>query len=199
MSKIVLNVRGAHCSGKTTSVRGFINSHPNHIETAILGGKKTDYTVIEDLNVIVLGRYDQGMCGGVDRYKNGNHVKEAIVYIAQTHNPDWIIYEGIMYSVTFKMADEIADICSRIGYVWESIFLYRDFAEMIDFLEDRNNGKPVNLEAVTLKWERVQAVYQKIISAGRSVKKITVTGMPKKLLENIINEEINGRAAERVC
>lgn len=199
MSKIVLNVRGAHCSGKTTSVRGFINSHPNHIDTAILGGKKTEYTIIEDLNAVVLGRYDQGTCGGCDRYQSGNHVKEAIVYIAQTKNPDWIIYEGIMYSVTFKMADEIADLCAHIGYDWKSLFLFRDYTEMIDFLEHRNNGKPVNIQAVTLKWERVQAVYQKLLSAGRSVKKINVTGMPKTGLENIINDEISRKQAEGIC
>lgn len=188
--KAVLNVRGAHCSGKTTAVRMFLNKHPHFVEEIMVDGRKTPITVLEDKSIIVLGRYDQGECGGCDRYKGGSHVKSAIINVVKKYNPDLIIYEGIMYSVTFKMAKEIAALSAGLGYQWRSVFLFREYEAMLSLLEKRNNGKVVNLKAVSTKWERAMAVFKMLQKNGFVVKFVNVTDLPIDKLSDIIEDEI---------
>lgn len=190
--KTVLNIRGAHCSGKTTAVRMFLSKHPNSVEEFAVGKYKTAITVLKDANIVVLGRYDQGVCGGCDRYKGGEHVKQTIVKVAERYNPDVIIYEGIMYSITYKMADEIANLCERIGYQWKSVYLFREYDNMVELLESRNNGKTVNMMAVNTKYERAMAVYRKLAESGRNIHMVDVTRQPIERLQEIVENEVKG-------
>lgn len=190
MTKKILNIRGCHCSGKTTSVREYINSREHEVVEELVNGIKTSFTLVPEENVVVLGRYDQSACGGCDRFKGGDHVKSALIYAVTKWNPDVIIYEGIMYSVTFKMATEIAQLSKDLGREWGSIYLYRDYPQMLEFLRERNNGKNVNQKAVTQKYEIVERVYQKLKAKGYKVVKRNATGKSKKELGDFIRNEI---------
>lgn len=188
MPKTVLNIRGTHCSGKTTAVRSIIETHPNEIVETKINGWKTSFTILDGGATVVLGRYDQSACGGCDRFKGGNHVKLALKYVAQNYRAETIIYEGIMYSITYKMATEIAQLANSLGYEWESIYLNRDYEEMIKFLKQRNKGKPVNIENVNMKYERAFWAYKKLLETGYNVKFIDVTNTNKEQLLKAIRE-----------
>ena len=188
--KKILNIRGCHCSGKTTSVREYINSCNHFVLEENINGLKTSFTVLTGGNVVVLGRYDQSACGGCDRFKGGNHVKRALVYAVNKWNPDVIIYEGIMYSVTYKMATEMAQLSKELGREWKSIYLFREYPQMLEFLNERNNGKPVNQKAVKAKYDIVERVYQKLKANGYNVERKNVTGVPKEELGEYIRKEV---------
>lgn len=194
--KTILNIRGAHCSGKTTAVRMFLSKHPNYVDEFYVGKHKTSITRLKDMNVIVLGRYDQGACGGCDRYKGGTHVKQTIMRVANMYNPEAIIYEGIMYSITFKMANEIAMMSERMGYHWKSVFLFRSYDNMLDLLQKRNNGKKVNLKSVYTKYERSIAVYEKLIQNKRDVEFENMTDKSIEYIGSIIEKRINNIMGE---
>lgn len=193
MKRTILNIRGCHCSGKTTLVRSLINKKQHTVEELACLGYKTYVTVCDGGKTVVLGRYDQGACGGCDRFKGGAHVKATIIEVVRRYNPNLIIYEGIMYSVTYKMATEIAKLATDVGYQWVSLYLFRDYQEVLKLLTERNKGKQVNQKAVYTKYERAGVVYEKLRETGYTVKKVNVTGVsiPQLVLlaERFINEE----------
>jgi thiol-disulfide isomerase/thioredoxin len=189
----IINIRGSHCSGKTTAVRLFIEKNKNEVIETIVNGIKTHITLVNDGKVVVLGRYDQATCGGCDRYKGGGHVKATLQYVVKQYRPEVIIYEGIIYSITFKMATEIADLSNKMGYEWKSIYLFREYNESMEFLEKRNHGKQVNVEAIYAKYVNVNRVFKKLLANNYNVKKIDVTGKSIEYLGDIIENEIGGR------
>lgn len=190
MNNIVLNIRGAHCSGKTTAVRLFTQKHDAEVIEVSTKGFKTALTILKDINVVVLGRYDRNKCGGCDGFKGGDHVKAAIVYAVKNYHPKAIVYEGIMYSITFKMATEIASLSNTLGYEWRSVYLSRSREESVRLLYERNGGKSVNLKLFDDKRRIAETVYLKLASNGMNVKKIDATGKGLEFMGGIVESEI---------
>lgn len=187
--KTVLNIMGAHCSGKTTAVREYMSHYDNRVETIDAYGWKSPITVLSN-NVVVLGRYDQAACGGCDRYKGYDQVRKTIYAVMEKYAPEAIIYEGIIYSTTYRGASITAEMSKKKGYTWKCLFLWRDIPSSLELPEQRNNGKPMSLEMVFSKFDMVERAYR-LRSQVYETKRVDVTQKTVVELGELINEAIN--------
>ena len=182
--KKVINIRGGHASGKTSAVREYIKQHSGVVQRIEAGKYTSDITICG--NVIVLGRYDCGGCEGCDRYRGFDQMKRTLVEVVRKYNPEAVIYEGIMYSVTFKGAHEIAILCRSLGYEYNAILLERNREQQLAYMEIRNGGKNRNMKSFDAKIERARISTRKLMEAGEKVKRVDVTDMSLQQLAGII-------------
>lgn len=188
--KKIINIRGGHASGKTTTVREFVNSNKTRVETIYIYGLKTDLTIFEERSIIVLGRYDQEGCVGCDRFKGGNHIKKALYYVANNYKPEVIVYEGIMYSVTCKLSSEISDLSNQLGYEWIGILLYRTIENQKSLMETRDRKKEYNEDNFNAKYRTAMRSFQMLQEIGKNVKAIDVNNFKKQDMKKIIEAEL---------
>lgn len=168
-ARCILNVRGCNASGKTTTVREFINSFESpRIETL----EGNTITVCSE-DVVALGRYDRKN-GGCDGYKGRDHVINAIESVIRVKRPRVVIYEGMIYSKTYKMAVDVRDKFARYGYPLRIIYLRRSYESILDLLEERNGGSDYNPLNIYRTYESVQKAYEKLKADGFDIRKINV-------------------------
>lgn len=181
----VINLRGGHCSGKTSAVREYIRQHGGSVEKIDLGKYTSEVTIVPG-GVVVLGRYDSGGCEGCDRYKGFDHVKRTIIEVVKRYQPQAIIYEGIMFSITFKGTYEIALLCRSLGYEYEAVLLERDRDQQMAYMEIRNGGKQRSMNGFDQKIERARSSSRMLKEAGEKVRRVDVTDMSIKQLAGVI-------------
>ncbi len=186
----ILNVRGCNASGKTTSVREFIKLHPEAAVETIDGNTYTRCTEA----IYALGRYDRKN-GGCDSFDGREHVIQAIKSCIMKRQPQVIIYEGMLYSKTFKMARDIDSIFRVYGYRYKGIYLHRSFASVIKLLEERNNGADYNIANIHGTFRANESTYRKILKAGLDIAKIEVEHVPLSEMGRIIQMAIKGADA----
>lgn len=184
----IINIRGCNASGKSTTVRGFINSFADtEIET--IGGN--EYTRC-GADAYVLGRYNQ-TSGGCDRYDGKDHVMRAIKTIIEQRHPHIIVYEGMIYSKTAKMAQEIEDAYRQYGYSYKGVYLWCRFSEIIRRLELRNGGRPYNIASVKRTYDACYNSYKNIKAKGLDIIRINMENMSiddmAQIIPQLISEE----------
>lgn len=186
----IINVRGAHASGKTTAVREYVKKHGGIVEKIESGKWTSDITVINNGKIIVLGRYDIDGCTGCDRFKCFDQTYQTLKAVIAKYSPETIIFEGIMFSVVFKGSYEVAKIAKAYGYSYLGILLRRNRDEALSLMERRNGGTQRSLENFDAKRMSAERSAQKLVEAGEKVIALDVTGKSKEELCRIL--EING-------
>lgn len=183
----IIQVRGNNGTGKTTTVREFINNHDYDIVTVEVGGRKIECHKFQD--IIVIGRYDKNDCGGCDAsVKTGDELKNVIAKISKTLKPKCIIFEGVMYGKTFSYSYEVYQYCKMIKAEYLAICLVPDFDTTLDRIYKRNGGKEVNIEGLYNGWK----------SAIKSNKKLEHANVPIALFDtSIMAKEDMGRILEQ--
>lgn len=180
-----MNVRGSNASGKTTAVRGFIDSFGDTaIET--IGGNECTRC---GSDAYVLGRYDKKN-GGCDGYSGRDQVLRAIKAIIRQRHPSVIIYEGMIYSKTVKMARDVGEIFAIEGYRYKGIFLRCRFTEVIRRLEARNDGRPYDILSVKKTYDACYSTYKSIKAEGIDIVRIDTDGMGIDEMAQIIPDAI---------
>ena len=184
--RCILNVRGCNASGKTTTVREFINTFESpHVE--MLG---SSVITVCSQDVIVLGRYDKKN-GGCDGYKGKDQVISTIEAAIRTKRPRVIIYEGMIYSKTCKMAVDVQEKITKYGYGLRIIYLHRSFESILDLLEKRNGGSDYNPLNIYRTYEAVQRAYEKLKAANFCIRKIEVENYGIDDMKAIIPKSIS--------
>jgi predicted kinase len=72
-------------------------------------------------------------------------------------SPKILVFEGVMYGITFKFSNELNDLCKMLGYSYTAIALIAPFDVIIDRIYGRNGGKQINVESI----ERQYTAYLK--------------------------------------
>lgn len=117
MKRLLINVRGASASGKTTMVKQFCDRYGFNVEIVQTPFSTLPVSVLTGRAVIVLGDYSaSGKCLGADRYKNGTKdIMDAIMEICAVYSPSIIIYEHMISSNAARATKEIAKIAALFG------------------------------------------------------------------------------------
>lgn len=125
MKKILINIRGASASGKTTVVKQFCDRHGFVVEKIRTPFLTLPVSVLNGGGVVVLGDYSaNGNCLGADRYPNGaKDIIDAIIETNNTIHPSIIIYEHMFSSHSSKATIEIAEISRLFGFEYLGIQL----------------------------------------------------------------------------
>ena len=186
----VVQIRGNNASGKTTSVRQFVQRNNLELEEIEVNGIKTNISVGK--NVVVLGRYDK-KTGGCDLFQNKEHVLSTIVWVIKNIKPETIIFEGLIYSFTYRFASVVSNTAKRYGYNYQAVCLYCPFDITMGRLYKRNGGNPVNEETIKLKTKAMLASYNKLLANGYAVKLLDTSNMDADKMFTIVEGAINER------
>ena len=154
-------------SGKTSTARSVLTQGNYSVFNIKIGGKEYPYTYDEKKNWIVTGRYDLNVCGGLDgRITDKNVMKVYLHRLMNIVKPDVMVFEAVLYGVSFKFGKEISDICRGDGYKYIGVILAPDFEDVMENLNRRNGGKPVNIENLSrMYWQSLTAA-DKLQKAG---------------------------------
>jgi len=94
---MIIQIKGSNASGKTTIVKQLIELSDS-VRYLRWNNGKIYATVMDDLQWVAVGFYDDKPMGGCDRLHTVDHVKRAIVDIMDDY-PDYaIVFEGMMIS-----------------------------------------------------------------------------------------------------
>lgn len=186
----IIQIRGNNASGKTTTVRQFVQRKNLEIEEISVKGKKTFISTNKNHSIVVLGRYDK-KTGGCDLFENREHVFNTILYVVTTFRPEIIIFEGLIYSFTYKFASDISDYMKNYKYKYQGICLYAPHKIAMERLYIRNGGKSVKEEMIYNRTKAMVSSYKKLLSNGYNVKMVDTTKVNQEEMYKILEEAIN--------
>ena len=184
----IIQIRGGNACGKTTTVRQFAEQYKLKILEIEVSGIKTDIST-NNKDIVVLGRYDK-LNGGCDLFKNKKHVINTLIYIIKTIKPKIIIFEGILYGITFQMSYEINKIAKMYGYKYTGITLYRSKENGMKLLIQRNSGANFNEEHFLQKYKSAFVSHQKLVESGVDMRLINTDKILEDEMYKIIEKEI---------
>ena len=187
----VIQLRGTNATGKTTAIRQFINHGTFSVKKISVGNRMIEYHWDANRRIAILGRYDQCMSGGVDGYITSKEVLgSAILRILKFIQPNVLLFEGIVYGVTFQFAYDLSKILGKIGCEYVGICLIPPLDVALERLNERNGGKPVDVLSVQNKWFTANRAYGRLKAAGINVKVIDTSSIPKADMWKIIDREL---------
>lgn len=187
----VIQIRGTNAVGKTTAVREFIKHGDFIIRDINVNGKIIECHWEEERKIAIIGRYDKAATGGVDScIQKKELLNNTIVKIIKTFKPDVLIFEGIMYGVTFEFAYKLVRVLKALHYDYVGLCFFPSLDVVFERLAQRNGGKEVDYMSIQGKWFSAQKAYEKLKANGINVKSIDNSKIPKELMYKIIEEEL---------
>lgn len=187
----VIQLRGTNATGKTTTLRQFMERGEFTVESIEVHGREIEYHWDDRRKIAILGRYDQAMSGGVDGYiTDKDLLRDCIIRMLKKIKPEALLFEGIVYGVTFKFAYELSRLLNKIGCEYVGICFLPPLDVVFDRLALRNGDKPVDYMSVQNKWFTASRAYEKLKAVGVKVKEIDTTKVPKDSMYRIIEDEL---------
>lgn len=147
-----INIRGTNGSGKTTLASKFIEVDMTSMVYFVDGLNKTAFMYSPRLNVLLIGGYRVGKCGGCDTLVKEQIVKLLTLAWMSSAN---IIFEGVLVSDSkepyYHLMKEMSNtIAPRL---WGFAYLKTSFEECLNRISARNGGKDFNAELVAQKYK----------------------------------------------
>ena len=135
-----------------------------------IAGKAYPYTIDEQKRWVVTGRYDKRECGGIDGCISNREILKAYLHKIMTKiQPEFILFEGVMYGCTFKFGKELDELCRLDGYEYQGILLSPDFNRVLENMRKRNGGKEINFLGLQDQWKSARKSTAKLGMAGVKV------------------------------
>lgn len=187
----VIQLRGTNATGKTTAIRQFINRGTFSVKEIPVAGRQIEYHWDAGRRIAILGRYDQCMSGGIDGYITSKELLgSAILRIVKCIQPNALLFEGIVYGVTFQFAYDLNKALKRADADYVGICFIPPLDVALERLKDRNGGKPVDVGSVQNKWFTASRAYIKLKEAGVNVKVVDTSRIQKQEMWKIIEKEL---------
>lgn len=172
--RLIVNLRGANGSGKSTIARHFLEHHvtdylPIDYRSAHNNREKRwPVTRVElsslKLPVLVQGRYPHGKpTGGCDCEHDMDAIQHCIETSAAQHPDHHIFFEGFVVS---KSGKRWMDVARKFGdsYIW--LFLMPPIDVLERRIKIRNGGKDIKLDRLQNTMNCVASIKQKVAEAG---------------------------------
>lgn len=186
-----IQIRGCMGSGKTSIVRQFIEPRDFEVQFIEVFGKRYPYSIDKKRNIVISGRYDRAICGGIDGIiRDKNLMKEYLIKLIKTLSPNLFVFEAVMYGITFKFSDDLNKILSKLGYEYIAIVPVAPFDVLIERISIRNGGKPFKVEAVEKQYTRCLQSSKKLQEANVKIKWINTANYQKDKMFTILEEMI---------
>lgn len=171
---MIVNIRGANGTGKSTLVSRFIDegggrSHMVDLASFVSGKKNTPKRVegygctIAGKGIVVVGAYRTD-CGGCDGIKTQALVKDSVMRAAKI--ADHVIFEGVIVSTIFQGYADLNNTLRDQGHDYLWAYLDTPLDVSLARIQQRNGGKPINEALVADKFRSIQRTQTKALDAG---------------------------------
>lgn len=190
--KKFIHLRGSMAVGKTTAARLFLQ-HGNFQEKQMNVGKKWyPYYYDEKRSIVVTGKYNDRNCGGLDgRIKDVNIMLEYLLRICRIVQPNYIVFEAVMYGLTMKFAENISYGIKKLGYEYVGLCFLPPLEVAIQRVYQRNGGKQIKIDTFVRKYGDSERSYLKLKAKGYNVKHVDTSEFDKQDMWKIIQREID--------
>jgi len=185
----VIQIRGSNGAGKTTIVRQFVQKNNLQIKEINVKGKQTYISIDESGRLVALGRYDK-KTGGCDLYDNTEHVLNTIIWVITNIKPKIILFEGMIYSLSFAFAKKVSDLVQEYNYKYLSISLYTNFDVVLARIYKRNGGKEIKENLILDKINSIIKSHKKLKESGYNARMIDTSEINEEDMYKIIEGEI---------
>lgn len=187
----VIQLRGTNATGKTTTIRQFILRGHFTVKSITVRKTEIEYHWEEERKIAVIGRYDKAVSGGVDgSITNKDMLRDAILRIIRAEKPEYLLFEGVVYGVTFQFAYELNIVLKRLGYEYIGLCFMPPLEVAFERLAERNGGKPVDYMSVQNKWFSANKAYHKLLEYHVNVKAVDTSKIPKEEMYKLIEGEL---------
>ena len=176
MKRLVVQVRGGHCSGKSTAVFEYAE-HAGVKERIIVEAGAERVKCTRGIDTAVIGWYSDETAskGGCDSaIKNKEVLKQVLKALMREPWVHTIVFEGVLYGKTLQLAQKIYELSKEMGFQYVPILLNPPYEEVITRLEKRNGGKTYN--------EKV--IYDTYVGALRAAKKMKALGIETSVIDS---------------
>jgi hypothetical protein len=173
---MIINLRGANGSGKSTAVRSLIDpgAELRQITDTVPG-------YVSEAGICVLGKYTTD-CGGMDTVKTQVAARAAVWEAADRYPV--VVFEGILISTIYgpwlTLSQELS-LEHGEGIRW--MYLDTPFDVCLDRVLDRNGYKPFDVELLRNKIKSIESTRLKAIADGETVQTLDYTRAPALLQE----------------
>jgi hypothetical protein len=166
-----INIRGTNGSGKTHLVRTRmkeVGAIPYPRRRNLFGGtslcsRRVEYYQLGDGGVVI-GTYENN-CGGCDNIQEGYIRVQQLAMERMPEHPAYVLFEGVIIGSTYK--PWLAFSQKVGGMLW--VFLDTPLDVCVERVQQRNRGKPINLDRMREKHLVTQRDCNKAIADGEHV------------------------------
>lgn len=137
---------------------------------------------------VVAGRYnDNSRSGGIDGFISDKWLlKEYLFRILMIVKPEALIFEGIMYGITYKFGYEVYKICESLGYEYVGLQMDIPLENALTRIYERNGGKGINVESLQKKIQTSYSAYLKLKGSGVHCEMVDTSKIAKDRMYQII-------------
>lgn len=189
MSKFI-QVRGSTGTGKTTAVRQFLQITGGFVLHQItVRGKQYPFYHNKEKNIVVTGVYGKRNTDGLDGViTDKDTMFNYLISIVTSVKPETVVFEAVMYGLSFKFANELAEELKKRGYEYIGIVLDPPWQFAYNNIMKRNGGKNINVKSLKAKFVQAQRSADKLKAAGLDIRVVDTSRMRESGLYSLIQE-----------
>lgn len=162
MKNKVIQICGTNGTGKTTLVKGLLNSGKfRRMELPVNGVVKEWWF---DGKIAVIGKYNQANCCGVDAGSyTGEQLIKVLDKVISYYNPVSVIFEDVRFGGSFKFKKAAKECAETRGYEYISIALIASMKTIYNRVLLRTGNKNV-------KWDNMRSKQRQVIVSQKKLK-----------------------------
>lgn len=189
-----IQIRGSMGTGKTSAVRQFLQLTGNFtLHQITVQGKQYPFYHNSQKNIVITGIYGRRVSDGLDGViDNRDTMMAYLLKIVDTVQPDYIIFEAILYGITYLFGKELADELKKRGIEYIGLEFCPPYEFTVSNILQRNGGKRINFKGLKQKWENSKKASEKLQKDGYNIKFVDTSRMRLSEMHRIIDEEIQG-------
>lgn len=190
MNGVVINLRGINASGKSTAVREYCKEH--NMKPRKISFHGYDYNIMTNESEYALGHYKPfSDSEGLDSLKaDKEEFKLFLRWFLQQFKPVSVIYEKQIWSTTFKLTSEIAEICKKEGYRFAAVLMKTGYQESLNRLFERNGGNDINLDGFDNRYKAVYRSSESLLRFGIPLFCVDVDNTKKEDMKKICGQAV---------
>lgn len=184
----LIQLCGTNGVGKTTSVLQFCERRGMTAQVLEIDKRQYDYHT--NGKAVVLGRYGLTKCGGIDgKITDKRVLKYVIIQFLRRLKPEVLVFEAVLYGVTYQFRKEISMTARSLGYEYTAVVLCPPLEVAVERTINRN-GRDVNIDSIAQKHFTTLSSSAKLSEAGLDVRAVDTSKIPKEEMYKVIEEAI---------
>lgn len=187
---MIINVRGTSGSGKTFTVRSFMEMCGT--PSTILGNDGRVAAFLVHYNIVpvyFIGKYDN-ICGGCDTIRTQDMVCSYVRHFSQFGH---VIFEGLLISHSFQRYYDLSIELGKFGIPFTFAFMDTPLDLCIERVKQRRlakgNEKELNTKNTETTYGATWGTYDKLIQVKATVCKINHKKDPIPQIQTIIDKD----------
>ena len=177
----VIQICGTNGTGKTTLVKGLLNSGAFLRMDLPVGGENKEWWY--DGEVAVIGRYGRNNCCGLDAGNySGEQIYKHLDVILSVYEPNAVVFEDVRYGTLYSFKSRMRTIAEKHGGTFCVVALYMPLERAAERVFERTGNESINIDAIRSKQVQVLRSTRKIQSEGVEAHFIDTSITDKKRL-----------------